>query len=333
METNEGVRKAAILLMSMEEDHAAQIMGLLPRPYVEKVSIAIAQLDMVSTSEQEIVIQEFLQTRPSAIAPSSGGLDKAKNLVKKALGKDASDMLSVLQQTLESLPFAFLRKADATNIVTFLIEEHPQTIAMVLSYLPPQLAAGVLGGLPPLRQLAVIERIAEMEQTSPEAVEEVEKALTTRMALFMTQSYQNVGGVSAVAEILNVSDRATERNILDGLAKGKSQLVDEIRRLMFVFEDITKLGDKDIQAILKNVEANQWALALKGASQQLQDKILGNLSQRAADMLREEMGFLGKVKLSEVEAMQQRIVDVVRSLEDSGQISRPSGDQAEEFVS
>jgi flagellar motor switch protein FliG len=333
METNEGVRKAAILLMSMEEDHAAQIMGLLPRPYVEKVSIAIAQLDMVSTSEQEIVIQEFLQTRPSAIAPSSGGLDKAKNLVKKALGKDASDMLSVLQQTLESLPFAFLRKADATNIVTFLIEEHPQTIAMVLSYLPPQLAAGVLGGLPPLRQLAVIERIAEMEQTSPEAVEEVEKALTTRMALFMTQSYQNVGGVSAVAEILNVSDRATERNILDGLAKGKSQLVDEIRRLMFVFEDITKLGDKDIQAILKNVEANQWALALKGASQQLQDKILCNLSQRAADMLREEMGFLGKVKLSEVEAMQQRIVDVVRSLEDSGQISRPSGDQAEEFVS
>lgn len=333
MQTNDGVRKAAILLMSMEEDHAASILALLPRTYVEKVSIAIAQLDMVSTSEQEHVINEFLQTRPSAIAPSSGGLDKAKNLVKKALGKDATDMLNVLQQTLESLPFGFLRKADATNILTFLIEEHPQTIAMVLSYLPPQLAAGVLGGLPPIRQLAVIERIAEMEQTSPEAVEEVERALTTRMALYMTQAYQNVGGVSAVAEILNVSDRATERNIFDGLAKGKAELVDDIRRLMFVFEDIAKLGDKDIQAILKNVEANQWALALKGASQQLQDKILGNLSQRAADMLREEMGFLGKVKLSEVEAMQQRIVDVVRTLEDSGQISRPSGDQAEEFVS
>lgn len=330
---SEGVRKAAILLMSMEEEHAVHVLSLLPRSYVEKVSIAIAQLDMVSTGEQEVVINEFLQTRPSAIAPSSGGIDKAKNLVKKALGKDAADMLSVLQQTLESLPFGFLRKADAQNILTFLIEEHPQTIAMVLSYLPPPLAAGVLGGLPSARQLAVIERIAEMEQTSPEAVEEVERALNTRMALFMTQAFQKVGGISAVAEILNVSDRATERNIFDGLAKGKAELVDEIRRLMFVFEDISKLGDKDIQTILKNVETNQWALALKGASQAMQEKVLGNLSQRAADMLKEEMGFLGKVKLSEVEAMQQRIVDVVRSLEDSGQIARPSGDQTEEFVS
>jgi flagellar motor switch protein FliG len=329
----DGVRKAAILLMSMEEDNAAAVLSMLPRGYVEKVSIAIAQLDIVSTSEQESVINEFLQTRPSAISPSSGGIDKAKNLVKKALGKDAGDMISVLQQTLESLPFAFLRKADAQNILTFLVEEHPQTIAMVLSYLPPPLAAGVLGGLPSQRQLAVIERIAEMEQTSPEAVEEVERALNTRMSLYMTQAFQKVGGVGAVAEILNVSDRATERNIFDGLAKGKAELVDGIRRLMFVFEDIGKLGDKDIQQILKNVETNQWALALKGASQTMQDKILGNLSQRAADMLREEMGFLGKVKLSEVEAMQQKIVDVVRSLEDSGQIARPTGDQAEEFVS
>jgi flagellar motor switch protein FliG len=333
MQEEDGVRKAAILLMSMEEDNAANVLSMLPRAYVEKVSIAIAQLDIVSTGEQETVIHEFLQTRPSAIAPSSGGMDKAKSLVKKALGKDANDMISVLQQTLESLPFAFLRKADAQNILTFLIEEHPQTIAMVLSYLPPPLAAGVLGGLPPQRQLAVIERIAGMEQTSPEAVEEVERALNTRMALFMTQAFQKVGGIGAVAEILNVSDRATERNIFDGLAKSKAELVDDIRRLMFVFEDIAKLGDKDIQAILKNVETNNWALALKGASQPMQDKILGNLSQRAADMLREEMGFLGKVKLSEVEAMQQKIVDVVRSLEDSGQIARPTGGQAEEFVS
>lgn len=333
MNDNDGVRKSAILLMSMQEDYAAQVMSMLPRNYVEKVAIAIAQLDIVSTGEQEAVINEFLQTRPSAIAPSSGGIDKAKHLVKKALGKDATDTLNVLQQTLESLPFSFLRKADAQNILTFLVEEHPQTIAMVLSHLPPPLAAGVLGGLPPQRQLSVIERIAEMEQTSPDAVEEVERALSTRMALFMTQAYQKVGGVEAVAEILNVSDRATERSIFDGLTKGKAELVDEIRRLMFVFEDISKLGDKDIQAILKNVETSQWAMALKGASQLMQDKILGNLSQRAADMLREEMGFLGKVKLSEVEAMQQRIVDVVRNLEESGQISRPSGNQAEEFVS
>jgi flagellar motor switch protein FliG len=148
----------------------------------------------------------------------------------------------------------------------------------------------------------------------------------------MTQAYQKAGGVPSVAEMLNVSDRATERNILDGLAKDKPELVDEIRRLMFVFEDVVKLNDKDIQTVLKNIETNQWALALKGASQPLQDKILGNMSQRAADMLREEMDFLGKVRLSEVEAMQQKIVDVVRGLEDSGQLSRPSGDEEEEFV-
>jgi flagellar motor switch protein FliG len=332
LDVSAGVRKAAILLMSLEEDNAAKIMSLLPRSYVEKVSIAIAQMDMVSSGEQESVINEFIQTRPSALAPSSGGIDKAKSLVKKALGKDAGDMLSVLQQTIESLPFGFLHKTDPQNILTFLIDEHPQTIAMVLSHLPPAMAGGVLGGLPPLRQLSVIERIAEMGQTSPDAVEEVEKALTTRMALFMTQAYQKVGGVPAVAEILNVSDRATERNIFDGLSKSRDELVQEIRRLMFVFEDIIKLQDKDIQTILKNVETNQWALALKGASQALQDKVLGNLSQRAADMLREEMSFLGKVRLSEVEAMQQKIVDVVRSLEDSGQLARPTGDSVEELV-
>lgn len=326
------VRKAAILLMSLGEDEAAQILSMLPRSYVETVSIAIAQLDTVSGREQEQIINEFLQSKGSAIGPSTGGLDKAKNLVKKALGKDAGDMLSILQQTLEALPFGFLHKADPQNILSFLIDEHPQTIAMVLSSIPPALAAGVLAGLPPLRQLAVIQRIAEMGQTSPEAIEEVEKALATRMALFMTQAYQKAGGVPSVAEMLNVSDRATERNILDGLAKEKPELVDEIRRLMFVFEDVVKLNDKDIQSVLKNIENNQWALALKGASQPLQDKILGNMSQRAADMLREEMDFLGKVRLSEVEAMQQKIVDVVRGLEDSGQLSRPSGDEEEEFV-
>ncbi len=332
MPQSAGIRKAAILLMSLTEEDAAAILCRLPKGYVEKVSIAIAQLDEVSGKEQEEIINEFLKSKSSAIGPSSGGLDRAKNLVKKALGKDAGDMLSVLQQTLEALPFGFLHKADPQNILSFLIDEHPQTIAMVLSNIPPAVAAGVLSGLPPTRQLAVIQRIAEMGQTSPEAIEEVEKALTTRMALFMTQAYQKAGGVPSVAEMLNVSDRSTERAILDGLAKDKPELVDEIRRLMFVFEDLIKLNDKDIQSVLKSIETSQWALALKGASQPLQDKILGNMSQRAADMLREEMDFLGKVRLSEVEAMQQKIVDVVRSLEESGQLSRPSGDEEEEFV-
>ncbi len=332
MNVTEGVRKAAILLMSLQEEDAAQILSMLPRRDVEAVSIAIAQLDTVSGREQEQIILEFLKSRPSAIGPNNGGLDKAKSLVKKALGKDAGDMLSVLQQTLEALPFGFLHKTDPQNILTFLIDEHPQTIAMVLSNIPASVAAGVLNGLPSARQLAVIQRIAEMGQTSPDAIEEVEKALSTRMSLFMTQAYRKAGGVPAVAEMLNVSDRSTERTIMDGLSKDKPELVDEIRRLMFVFEDVIKLNDKDIQTLLKNVETNMWALALKGASGPLQDKILGNMSQRAADMLREEMEFLGKVRLSEVEAMQQRIVDVVRSLEDAGQLARPAQDQEEEFV-
>ncbi len=329
----EGVKKAAILLMSLHEDEAAGLLAQLPRRYVETVTLAIAQLDTVTGDEQEKVIQEFMASRVSAIGPNSGGLERAKSLVKKALGKEAGDMLNVLQQTLEALPFGFLRKVDPQNILSFLIEEHPQTIAMVLSHLPGPSAAAVLAGIPPVRQLAVIQRIAEMGQTSPEAIDEVESALSTRMALFMSQSYQKAGGVPAVAEMLNVCDRATERAILDGLSRDKPELVDEIRRLMFIFEDIAKLADKDIQTILKSVETSQWAMALKGASQGLQEKIMRNMSQRAADMLREEMGFLGKVKLSEVEGVQQKIVDVVRGLEDAGQLARPSGDGEEEFVS
>ncbi len=329
---SDGVRKAAVLLMSLDEDDAAALLAKLPRRYVETVSIAIAQLDTVSGQEQEHIIGEFLASRPSALGPNTGGLDRAKALVKKALGKDATDMLNVLQQTLESLPFGFLHKVDPQNILSFMIEEHPQTIAMVLSHVPAPIAAAVLNGLPQAKQLAVIQRVAEMGQTSPEAIDEVENGLSTRMALFMTQSYQKAGGIPAVAEMLNVSDRATERSILDGLSKDKPDLVSEIRRLMFVFEDVVKLSDKDIQTVLKNVETNQWAMALKGASQALQDKVMKNMSQRAAETLKEEMEFLGKVRLSEVEAVQQRIVDVIRTLEDSGQLSRPSGEETEEFV-
>lgn len=328
----EGVRKAAILLMSLAEDDAAALLSQLPHRYVEQVSLAIAQLDTISGEEQEGIIGEFLASRPSALGPNSGGLDRAKSLVKKALGKDATDMLNVLQQTLEALPFGFLQKVDPQNILSFLIEEHPQTIAMVLSHVPAPVSAAVLGGLPAARQLAVIQRIAEMGQTSPEAIDEVQNGLSNRMALFMTQSYQKAGGIPAVAEMLNVSDRATERNILDGLSRERPELVEEIRRLMFTFEDIVKLGDKDLQQVLKNVEASQWAMALKGSSQSLQEKILKNMSQRASEMLKEEMEFLGKVKLSEVEAVQQKVVDVIRTLEESGQLSRPSSGDAEEFV-
>jgi flagellar motor switch protein FliG len=331
--SDDGLRKAAVLLMSLEEDDAAKLLAKLPNKAVEKVSIAIAQMETVTSKEQERVIAEFLESKPSVLATNSGGLERAKALVKKALGKDATDMISVLQQALESLPFGFLHKADPQNIISFIVDEHPQTVALVLSHIPSQTAATVLQGLPMARQLAVIRRIAQMGQTSPEAIDEIERALEVRMSLVMNQSFEKAGGVESVAEILNVSDRATERQILESLAKDTPELVEEIRRLMFVFEDISKLADKDIQSILKNVETAQWAMALKGASQGLQDKVLRNMSSRAAEMLKEEMEYLGKVRLSDVESVQQKIVDIVRNLEENGQLARPTGDTEEEYVS
>ncbi|HZZ71540.1 MAG TPA: FliG C-terminal domain-containing protein, partial [Pirellulales bacterium] len=202
--------------------------------------------------------------------------------------------------------------------------------ALILCHLPPPQAAAVLGGLPTERQLSVIRRVATMGQTNPEIIKEVESGLESRMASIMSQQFEAAGGVPSVAEILNVTDRATERNLLENLAHEDPDLVEEIRRLMFVFEDINKFGPKEIQIVLKNVESSQWAMALKGASEELKQKILGNMSQRAADMLREESEYLGSVKLSAVEAVQQQIVDVVRRLEDAGEITVNSGKQEEE---
>ena len=241
-------------------------------------------------------------------------------------------MLTMLQQTLESLPFGFLQKADPQNILSFIMEEHPQTIAVVICHVPAGIGAAILNGLPQIKQLSVIKRIAEMGQTNPEAIAEIEYALEMRMSMVMSQSFRKAGGVPAVAEILNVTDRATERLVLESLGKDNPDLVEEIRRLMFVFEDVQKLSDKDIQSVLKNVETNQWAMALKGASMELQEKIMKNMSTRAAEILKEEMGFLGKVKVSDVEGVQQKIVDVIRSLEEAGQLQRPGADSEEEFV-
>jgi len=329
---SEGIHKSAVLLMALHEDDAALLLSKLPPKQVEMVSLAIAQMDEVGGEDQEHVIREFFGGQPSSISHAAGGLDRAKTLVKKAFGKDASEMLSMLEQTIESLPFAFLQKADPQNILSFILDEHPQTIAVVISHIPPATGAAILNGLPQQKQLAVIRRIAEMGQTNPDAIEEIERALEVRLSLVSSQSFRKAGGVPAVAEILNVTDRATERLVLESLGKESPQLVDEIRRLMFVFEDISKLGDKDIQTLLKNVETAQWAMALKGASSGLQEKIMRNMSQRAAEMLKEEMEFLGKVKVSEVESVQQKIVDVVRSLEELGQLARPSSDSEEEFV-
>jgi flagellar motor switch protein FliG len=326
------VRKAAILLMSLPQDSAAQLMSKLEPKQVEAVSIEIAKLGRVGSEEQSTVIHEFADENPNALGGESGSLDLARSLVEKALGKNAGGTIDNVRQSIEALPFGFLKKVDPQNLQTFIIDEHPQTIALILSHLPSSFGAEIIGGLPSDRQLAVIRRIANMGQTNPEVIREVEKGLESRMASVMSQSYENAGGVESVANILNVTDRGTERALLENLAQEDPDLVEEIRRLMFVFEDITKLMDKDVQSVLKNVEIAQWAMALKGASEELKEKILGNMSNRAATLLREEMDYLGPVRLSEVESVQQQIVDIVRRLEDAGEITTHGDDEEEEFI-
>jgi flagellar motor switch protein FliG len=217
-------------------------------------------------------------------------------------------------------------------LLTYIIDEHPQTIALIMSHLPANFGAEILAGLPESRRLSVVRRIATMGRTNPEIIREVEKGLEKRMSSVMSQSFERAGGVEAVAEMLNVSDRTTERAIMESLSKEDAELVDEIRRLMFVFEDIGRFADKDIQTVLKNVETSQWALALKGASDTLKEKILRNMSERAAETLREEMEYLGPAKRSVVEAKQQEIVDVIRRLEDGGEIDLNAINEEEEMV-
>jgi flagellar motor switch protein FliG len=329
---SENLRKAAILLMTLPQEEAAQILAKLTPKEIETVSIEIARMEHVSGEEQESTIYAFADANPNCFIGNTGGLETAKSLVQKALGKEAANTLDNVQQTIEALPFGFLKAVDPQNLLTFINDEHPQTIALILSHLPPSYGAEILSGLSPERQMSVIQRIASMGQTNPEVIRQVEAGLESRMASVMSQSFENAGGVSSVAEILNVTDRTTEKTLLENLTQEDPELVDEIRRLMFVFEDISKLRTKDFQTVLKNVESAQWAMALKGASEEMKQFVLGNMSQRASQMLREEMEYLGAVRLSEVEGVQQQIVDVIRRLEDAGEISTHADDESEEMI-
>jgi flagellar motor switch protein FliG len=325
------IHNAAVLLMTLPEEEAGSLMAKLDPKQVELVSIEIARTRSIPPDEQEQVIRQFADAGPGS-GGLGGGLDVAKTLIQKALGTNATAALNNVRQSIEAMPFSFLRQVDSQNILTYINDEHPQTIALILSHMPPSFGAEILAGLPEARRLAVVRRIATMGRTSPDIIREVEQGLERRMSSVMSQSFERAGGVEAVAEILNVSGRATERTLLDALRQENPELVEEIRRLMFVFDDITRFSDKDIQKILKNVETNQWAMALKGASDALKEKVLKNMSERAAETLREEMDYLGPVKRSAVEAKQQEIVDIIRGLEDSGEIEINVGDEEEELV-
>jgi len=317
----EGVTKAAILLVAVGEEPASTLLQTMETEAVEELMRELAGLGRVPDSLQAAVIEEFYQVSVASRFMNEGNLDFAKQVLMSSLDpKQAERVLSQIQTQVQKTPFSFLQRAESENLLTFIQDEHPQTIALILCHLPHHKASEILVGLPLAKQLEVIKRIAHMEQTNPEVIRAVEKGLESRLSSMLMQSMEKAGGVPTVAEVLNLVDRATEKGIMEGLESDDPDLVEDIRRLMFVFEDIMLVNQKGVQAVLKEVENDELSVALKTASEDLKTKILGNMSERAASMIKEDMQFMGPVRVSDVESAQQRIVDIVRRLEESGDV-------------
>lgn len=316
-----GAQKAAILMLALDTEASSLLLQQLNTKTVEEVTRELASLRDVPAKKRDEVLQEFYSLAMANNWARDGGLDYAKTLLMKSMDpKLAQKILDQIATQVRKTPFAFLQKAESQNLLTFIQDEHPQTIALIVSHLPYHKSSEILGGLPTPKQIEVVKRVANMEQTNPEVVVEVEQGLESRLANMLAQNFEKIGGVPTVAEMLNLVDRTTEKSIMEGLEAEDPDLVEEIRRLMFVFEDILLVDEKGIQTVLKEIDQDELALALKTASEELQDKIFGNMSQRAAELVKEDMEFMGPVRVSDVEASQQRIVDIVRRLEDAGEI-------------
>jgi len=316
-----GIQKAALLLISLDQQLASAVIAMLDKDSIEMVTTAIATLPEVPSDKRRAVEEEFYQMLKAQEYLEQGGLEYARQLLEQSLSpQDAGEVLKAVEQSIRSRPFSFLKKAESANLLTFIQDEHPQTIALVLTHLDPKQAAEVMAGLPAEKQLEVVRRIASMEHTNPEIVKEVEKGLESRLATIVIQKYEKTGGHEAVASILNLADRSTEKSILESLEEEEPELVENIRRLMFVFEDLILVNDKGIQQVLKEVDNESLALALKTASDDLKDKIFRNMSERASTLIKEDMEYMGPVRLSDVEKAQQKIVDIVRRLEETGEV-------------
>lgn len=316
-----GLTRVAVFLLAVGPETAGLILRHMEREVVEDLTREIASLGVIASEKQKQIVEEFYTVVLAKQYAAEGGLSYARLVLERALPKDeAHRVMQQIEHSVHQQPFSFLQKAESENLLTFMQDEHPQTIALILSHLPSSKGSEILSGLPPAKQIEVVTRVANMEQTNPEVIHEVEKGLEQRLSGIMTQQFQKVGGVEAVAEMLNLSDRATEKGILETLEAEDPDLVEQIRRLMFVFEDILLIDDKGIQSVLKEIENDELALALKTASEEMKQKIFNNMSERAAQLIREDMEYMGPVRLSDVESAQQRIVDVVRRLEDAGEI-------------
>lgn len=325
-----GIEKAAILLISLGPDKSVNVFKYLKEDEIEQLTLEIANTRSVSAAKKEQVLDEFYEVCLAQQYIAEGGIVYAKELLEKALGSDkAKDLIGKLTASLQVRPFEFVKKTDPTQLLNFIQDEHPQTIALILSYLSSAQASVIIAALSPEKQADVAKRIAQMDRTSPDVIKEVEKVLERKLASLVNQDYTIVGGVDAIVEILNTVDRGTEKHIIETLEIEEPELADEIRRKMFVFEDILSLDDKSIQRVLREVDNNELAMALKGSTEEVQTAIFNNLSKRLAVMIREDMEFMGPVRLKDVEEAQQKIVNIIRKLEDSAEIviSRGGGDE------
>jgi flagellar motor switch protein FliG len=314
-------QKAAILLVALGPDAAGRIFQQLSQEEVEVLTVEIAKLGKVAPEVRENIIEEFYELCVAQEFIAEGGIEAAKNLLMSAFGADkAEGIVGRVLQALQVMPFDFLKRADATQIITFIQNEHPQTIALILAYVSPAQAAAILSGLPQDLRADVAKRIATLDKTPPEVIREVEHILERKLSSVVSTDFAHAGGMKSLVEVLNWVDRSTEKTILESLSENSPEIAEEVKKLMFVFEDIVMLDDRAIQQVLKEVDGKELSLALRGVGENVQARIFKNMSERAASMMKEEMEFMGPVRLRAVEEAQQRVVNVIRKLEEAGEI-------------
>ena len=316
-----GRQKAAIFLVTIGSEISAEIFKYLREDEIETHTFEIARLETIDSEQKDTILQEFQELMIANQFISTGGIDYARELLEKSLGSQkAIDIINRLTSSLQVRPFDFIRRTDPAHLLNFIQQEHPQTIALILAYLEPAKASVILQNLPNEVQSDVARRIATMDRTSPEVLREVERVLEKKLSSLSSEDYTAAGGVESIVEILNLVDRASEKQIIEALEDEDRELAEEIKKRMFVFEDIVMLDDRAIQKVMREVDSQELAKALKSVDSEVQDKIFKNMSKRAANMLKEDMEYMGPVRLKDVEESQQKIVSIIRHLEDTGEI-------------
>ncbi len=316
-----GRQKAAALLITLGTDVSAQVFKHLEEEEIEVLTLEIANTRKITADDREQLLDEFYQLCIARDYISQGGIDYAKDVLTKALGTEkAVDVINRLTASLQVRPFEFVRKADPAQLLNYLQGEHPQTISLILSFLPVDQGAIILSSLPPELQIEIAKRIASMQRTSPEMIREIEKVLERKLSTLVGQDYTTIDGLETVVQILTRVDRGTERTILESLEIQTPELAEEIKKRMFTFDDIVLLDTRAVQRVLREVDNKDLALALKVANEEVKELIFGSVSKRFAEMLKEDMDFMGPVRLRDVEEAQQKIVNIIRRLEESNEI-------------